>query len=546
MLAAQYVTVEIHSEGTMKTYADNAELQSKILNGVNKLADNVASTMGPRGRTVILQQAGRSPIITKDGVSVARFIDLEDPVENAAAQIIKQAAEETNSSAGDGTTTATVLARAIIENAVKHVAAGISPIEIKRGIDIAVEHLVYALEEKAQPITSLDDIINIATISANGDDSIGRLVGEAVDAIGKDGSITIKEGGAMETTLEVVEGFRFDSGLVSSKFITNERTNVMKYDKPFFLITDESIDKVEQILPSLELAARAKKPLIVVANEIMDEALAALIMNAIRGSMKVAAIKPPAYGQERKDILSDLALTVGATFFEQDVIDERTIVDVKLADLGQAESIESTKHKTVIVNGVGEASRIQERMDQIDAEIKELEDIHECERLQARIARLASSVAIIHVGGNTEVEMIEKKHRIEDALEAVRSAQTEGVIEGAGVALLRARVCLEHISDVEHDDQYAGIQIMEKVCEAPIRQILENAGEKADIIIDALDDENEDGLETLVYDLVDQQYVNPYEAGIVDPCKVTRCALENAASAVGALITTNYAVVETR
>ena len=525
----------------MKKYAHGQGLHEKILSGVNKLADNVASTLGPRGRTVIINQSGRAPIVTKDGVSVARFIDFEDPFENAAANIIKQAAEETNSSAGDGTTTATVLARAILIKAQRHVVAGNSPIEIKRGIDLAVEHLVNAIEEAARPIASLEDIINIATISANGDSVVGRLIGEAVDSIGKDGSITIKEGGAMETSIEIVEGFRFDSGVASPKFITNERLNIMKYEKPYYLITDNVIDQVSQIIPALELIAREKKPLIIVADDIMDEALAALIMNVVRGSLKVAAIKAPAYGEERREILSDLALTVGATFFSEKDDDPRSIESVKLKDLGQSDSIEATKRKTTIVNGSGEPNRIQERMDSLELEIKEVEDLRECEKIQARIARLASSVAIIYVGGKTEVEMIERKHRVEDALEAVRSAQTEGMVEGAGVALLRARACLDSI-EVEHPEQEAGIQIMIDVCEAPIRQILENAGARPDLIIDQVEEVGEEG--PLVYDLVTEDFVDAFEAGIIDPAKVTRCALENAASAAGALITTNYAVVE--
>lgn len=526
-----------------KVFDADKSFREKIVKVANLIGESVGSTMGPRGRTVVLKPSGRNAIATKDGVSVCRFIDLDDPVENAIAQIIKQAAEETNNSAGDGTTTATVLARAILNEASKYIAAGVSPIEIKRGIDLAVESLVWQLEENAEPITSIDDIINIATISANGDDIVGRLIGEAVQSIGKDGSITIKEGGAMDTTLEVVEGFRMDSGVVSAKFITNNRLNIMKYSDPHFLITDGTIDKVTQIMPALEIAARLKKPLIVMADEIMDEALAALIANAVRGSMKVAAIKAPSYGQERKEILSDLAVSVGATFFSEDRDDERTIEDVKLADLGKADSIEASKYKTTIVNGYGEAEKIQERVDSLEQEITEVEDLRECEKIQARITRLASSVVIIYVGGNTEVEMIERKHRIEDALEAVRSAQTEGMLEGAGVALLRARAVLEGL-EVDHPDQASGVDLMEKVCEAPLRQILQNAGESPDLIVAEVDGEVEEGEPRLVYDLVNEEYVDAFEAGIIDPTKVTRCALQNAASAAGALITSNYAIIE--
>jgi len=527
----------------MKKYTKEQGLHEKILSGVNKLADNVASTMGPRGRTVMIKQSGRAPIVTKDGVSVARFVDFEDPFEDAAASIIKQAAEETNSSAGDGTTTATVLARAIINKAQKYVVAGNSPIEIKRGIELAVKHLVAHIKASSVPISSIDDVINIATISANGDEVVGRLIGEAVDSIGKDGSITIKEGGAIETSVDIVEGFRFDSGIASSKFITNERLNLMKYDNPYLLITDTSISQVSQILPALELVARSNKPLVIVADEVVDEALAAIIMNVVRGSLKVAAIKAPAFGAERREILNDLAITVGATFFSEEDVEAREIESVELKDLGSSASIEATRNKTTIVNGAGSQTKIEERIASLDEEIKDSEDLRECEKFQSRIARLASSVAVIYVGGKTQVEMIEKKHRIEDALEAVRSAQTEGMVEGAGVALLRAKKCLIEV-ETEHQQQAAGVKLMSEVCEAPIRQILENAGINPDLVIRDIEQQEKNEIALSVFDLVKEDYVDAFENGIIDPAKVTRCALENAASAACALITTNYAIIE--
>ena len=525
----------------MKKYENGSGLHEKVLSGVNKLTDNVASTMGPRGKTVILQQNGRAPIVTKDGVSVARFIDFEDPFENAAAEIIKQAAEETNSAAGDGTTTATVLARAILTKAHKFIAAGHAPVEIKRGIDIAVEHLVQAINEAAVPISSLDDIINIATISANGDELVGKLIGEAVDSIGKDGSITIKESKSTDTTIEVVEGFRFDGGVCSSKFITNERLNTMVYKDPYFLITDETIDQVSQIFPALELVAREKRPLIVVAQEIQDDALAVLIMNAVRGTLKVAAIKAPAYGEERKEILSDLAVATGATFFSQNSADPRGVSEVTLKDLGRADSIEASKRKTTIISGDSDPDKIADRIASLDAEIEESNDIRECEKLQARIVRLASSVAIIHVGGFTEIEMIERKHRVEDALEAVRSAQVEGVVPGSGTALLRAREVLDGLSIEGHPDQDVGIMVVKQCCEAPLRQIIVNAELSPDIIIFDIENSNDSDA---VYDFNEQDYVNAWEAGIIDPAKVVKCALQNAASAAGALIMSDYAIIE--
>lgn len=530
-------------EGIMKEYENGTNLRAKVFAGVNKLADNVACTMGPRGRTVIVQQPGRSPIITKDGVTVSRFVNFVDPFENAAAEIIKQAAEETNSSAGDGTTTATVLARALLVGAHKYLVAGTSPILIKRGIDTTVAQLARAIKEISVPIKSLDDIINIATISANGDDVIGRLIGEAVDAIGKDGSITIKEGASLDTTLDIIEGFRFDSGVVSSKFFTNERTNVLQFDKPYYLITDEVISTLDQIIPALKLVSRTKRPLVIIAEDITEEALAAVIMNVVRGSMKVAAIKAPAYGEERREILSDLAVTVGATLFSEDMPDDHSLETVKLKDLGTSASIESSKRKTVITNGAGTVESIQARVTVLDLEIADSDDLQECEKIQSRIARLASSVAIIYVGGNTEVEMIERKHRIEDALEAVRSAQAEGMVEGGGVTLIRLSQTLDNL-DFDHPDQRVGLNTVREACEAPLRQILRNADISEDIVLKYIkENSSEDDLK--IYNLANDKYEDAFEAGVIDSAKVLRCALENAASAAGALITSDFAIIET-
>lgn len=522
----------------MKIYQNGDELRARIFSGVNKLADNVASTMGPRGRTVVLHPRGSTPIVTKDGVSVARFVDFEDPFENLAAHIIKQAAEETNAAAGDGTTTATVLSRAIFNEAQKRVVAGVSPIELKRGIDLAVDNILFDLNEQSKPIKSLEDIFNIASISANGDVAIAGLIRDAANSIGKDGSITIKEGKSNDTTLEIIEGFRFDSGLVSPQFITNERLNIMKYEKPYFLVTDYTINKIAQIYPALELVAREKRPLIIIADDFMDEALAALIMNAVRGEIKVAGIKGPAYGGERREILSDLALSVGATFFSEIDVNSKPLEEVKLQDFGTADYIESSTKRTTIVNGNIDEEKLQDRIESLNRQIEESSDLKECEKLQSRIVRLSSSVAVIHVGGNTEVEMVERKHRIEDALEAVKSAQLEGIVTGCGTALLKARNILKKI-EVKNEEQKAGVEVVFSACEAPFKQIMNNAGENPEVILSKTDEEF-----SKIYDLTRGSFEDPIEVGIIDPAKVVKCAIKNAGSAAGTLITTNYAIVD--
>lgn len=520
-----------------KIFSNGNDLNQKVLSGINKLADNVASTMGPRGRNVILQEKNKRPIITKDGVTVAKFVDLVDPIENAAAQIMKQAAEETANTAGDGTTTSTVLARAMLANAQKYLAAGMSPIEIKRGIDKTVAAIVDQLAEQSKPVTKLDDVKHVATISANGDSHIGELISQAVDLTGKDGAITIQEGRSLQTTLEIVEGFRFKGGIAAPQFITNERLGVMKYERPLFLVTDERVESVQQLLPTLELAAREKRPLIIIADDIFGEALAALIVNSIRGSMKVASIKAPSYGNDRRNILSDIAVAVGATFFSPQ--SGKSLGDIKLKDLGSAKTIESNKLWTTIVGGDGDSDTISNRIEMLKEEFKITEDIGECERIQERITRLSSGVAIIHVGGSTEVEMIETKHRIEDALEAVKSAQDEGIVEGGGVALLRAYSKLKASKILfDNEQQEIAFQILNHVVEAPLRQMLANADEKADVIIEKIKRGE------LGYNISTRKYCNLLEEGVIDPAKVTRIALQNASSVATTLMTTNFAVVE--
>lgn len=521
----------------MKHYDNGQGLQQKILSGVNKLADNVASTLGPKGRNVLIHPAGQNPIITKDGVTVARFVELEDPFENAAAQVIKQASERTNSEAGDGTTTATVLARAIFSEAQKFIAAGESPVELKRGIDKAVEKIILELKGGARPVQSKEDIHHIATISANGDRSIGTLIAEAVDKTGRDGAITIEEARSLDTSLDLVEGFIFDTGYYSAQFVTDERRQAVKYDDPLFFITDHKLSTVDQLLPLLEKVARDGRPLVVVADEVDGQMLAALIANALRGSMRVVAVKAPRYGEERRSILGDLALATGGTFVSRQ--SGMSLNSVSLEHLGVAKSIDVTKNSTTIIGGKADYEKVEEHIENLKAQIAdESNSIEACTRLQERITRLASGVAIIRVGAATEVEMIEKKHRIEDALEAVRSAQQEGVHPGGGTSLLRASGKVEVETDNKTQDR--GVEIVLQAIKAPVRQIAQNAGDSPDLVEKAV----AGGEWGQGYCFDKKEMVDYYQSGVIDPVKVTRCALQNAASAAGTLITTNFGIID--
>ncbi len=519
-----------------KQYCDGRSLSEALLKGANVLADNVSSTLGPRGRNVILQEKGKTPIITKDGVTVANFVELSDPFENLGAQVIKQASQQTAALAGDGTTTSVVLSRAILREAQRYLTSGVSPIELKRGIDKAVEAIVGRIEEIAKPISSEEDIEHVASISANNDRTIGKLIATAVDKVGKDGSITIEEARSVDTSLDIVEGFRFDSGYLAGAFINDERRGIVKYEDPYILVTDRKFDSVQDMLPVLELIAREGKPFVIVADEIEGQALAALIMNAMRGTMKVAAVKAPRYGEERRNIMKDLAISVGATFIATE--NGTKMSDVKLKDFGRAKKIEIAKGLTTIVGGYGSMDDVDRQIDIIKAELQQTESIYECERLQERITRLASGIAIIRVGAATEVEMIEKKHRIEDALEAVRSAQQEGIVPGGGVALIRATERLEVAT--ENEEQALGVKIVLKAAEEPIRQMAINAGESPDLIVSLVKSEVFDA----GYDFLNRNVIMMVKNGIIDPAKVTRCAIQNAASAAGTLITTNYSIVQ--
>jgi len=520
-----------------RAYESRQTLQQKIMKGVNVLTDNVASTLGPRGRNVLLQEKGKTPFITKDGVTVAHFVALEDPFENAGAQVIKQAAIETNNAAGDGTTTSTVLARAILRESQKFIATGISPIELQRGIELGVKEVTNKLKEMSRPVTSMEDIEHIASISANNDESIGKLIAMAFDRVGQDGSITIEESRSLETSLDITEGFRFDAGFCAGAFITDERRAVMHHDEPLLLVTDHKVSTVEQILPILETVARENRPLVIVAEEIEGQALAAIIMNAIRGTLKIAGIKAPRYGEERRNTLDDLAMSTGATFITRE--SGAKLSDVQMSDLGTAKFIESTKYTTTIVGGLCNFEGVEERIGALKALIEQTESMQECERIQERIVRLASGVAVIRVGGATEVEMTEKKHRVEDALEAVKAAQEEGIVVGGGCALLRASSTL--VIETHSSQQALGAQIVQEACKEPIRQMAINSGESPDLVVEKVMAKNQ---ESVGWNFKKGYLMDMYAHGIIDPVKVTRCALQNAASCAGTLITTNYGIIQ--
>ena len=511
------------------------ELRNKVLDGVNTLADYVATTLGPKGQNVLIHQKGRRPFVTKDGVTVAQNVNFEDPHMNAGAEVVKQVSAMTNSEAGDGTTTSTVLAREILNQANKHIASGTSPIEIKRGLEQCLEQATKIIEEMSQPISCAVDVRHIATISANNDEIIGNLVATAVDKVGKNGTVSIEEARSLDTSLDLVEGFRFDSGYAATAFVTDDRRAVCRYESPMFLITDSKISQVNQVLPSLEIAAREGRPFVIVADEVEGQALAALIMNTMRGSMKVAAVKAPRYGEERRAIMNDLAISTGAKFFQQSM--GHSITDVSLTDFGKAASVEITKNTTTVVDGEGDYEKVDETIEKIKTEIQQTDDIHEAGRLQDRITRLSSGVAIIRVGASSEVEMIEKKHRIEDALEAVRSAQQEGIVPGGGMTLLR--VSKSVAPNFLTEEQGVALSIFRKALESPFKTMSCNAGLSADVAL--LQTQNLDDWSGINFST--GKVTNLKDSGVLDPAKVTRCALKNAVSVAGTLLLTNHSIV---
>tara|TARA_R110002126_G_scaffold85485_1_gene207034 strand:- start:927 stop:2513 length:1587 start_codon:yes stop_codon:yes gene_type:complete len=513
------------------------DIRQKLLSGANKLTDAVASTLGPRGQNVILYKRGADPVITKDGVSVARVVELDDDYEQAAVEVLRQAALETERSSGDGTTTSTVLARAILVSANKHIAAGASSIDLKRGMDLAVDQITSYLTEVSRPVSSEEEIRHVATVSANGDETIGTLIAEAVAAAGKDGAITIEEGRSLKTSMDVVEGFQFDGGYVSPQFVTDERKGTVNYRDVLILVTDETLDNLEDLLPLLEVVARDGRPFIIVAEEIEGQLLAALIINRMRNGMKIAAIKAPRYGEERRALLEDVALVTGATFVSK----ERglSLSQVQLEHLGNVKKIEIGKRFTTMADGNGDYEKLEERLETLRTEVSETESLHDAQRIQERITRLSSAIAVIKIGGATEIEVTEKKHRVEDALEAVRSAQEEGIVAGGGTALLR---CIRDVQvEAQNPDQLRGVETILEACYAPITQILYNAGISADIVINQLLQERDSV--TYGFNVRTEKFEDLIESGVIDPAKTVKCALQNAASAAGTLLTTNCAVL---
>jgi len=513
------------------------DVRARMLKGVNTLANAVKVTLGPKGRNVVIEKSFGVPTVTKDGVSVAKEIELADKYENIGAQIVKEAASKTSDVAGDGTTTATVLAQAFIQEGLKAVAAGINPMDLKRGIDQAVIAAVAELKKLSNPTADDKAIAQVGTISANSDSNIGDIIATAMGKVGKEGVITVEEGSGLENELDVVEGMQFDRGYLSPYFINNQQSQQVELDDPFILIHDKKISNVRELLPVLEAVAKAGKPLLIVAEEVEGEALATLVVNTIRGIVKVAAVKAPGFGDRRKAILEDIAVLTGGTVISEEVglaLDKATI-----NDLGHAKRVVITKENTTVIDGAGEAELIQSRIKQIKAQIEETSSDYDREKLQERVAKLAGGVAVIKVGAATEVEMKEKKARVEDALHATRAAVEEGVVPGGGVALIRALKALEGLKG-KNTDQDLGIAITRRTLEAPLRAIVTNAGEEASVIVNQV----KAGEGNYGYNAATGEFGDMIAFGILDPTKVTRSALQFAASVAGSIITTEAAVTE--
>lgn len=511
------------------------DAKEKILSGVEQLAKAVKTTLGPKGRNVALDKAFGAPLITKDGVSVAKEIELEDPFENMGAQMVKQVASKTSDIAGDGTTTATVLAESIFRRGLKNVASGANPMEIKRGIDKAVEAIVVELSEMAIPVDDFDQIAQVATISANGDKEIGGIIAKAMEQVGKDGTITVEDSSTIETTYNVVEGMQFDRGYISPHFANTEsRTAVM--EDPYILLYDKKINNIQSLLPILQEVSKKGKPLLIVAEDVEGDALTALVVNKMKGSINVCAVKAPAIGDRRKATLEDMAILTGGKVVSEDV--GLSLESATLEDLGQAKKVNVDKGDTVIVEGAGSETDIMNRITSLKKDIEGTSSDFDREKLQERLAKLAGGVAVIKVGASTEIEMKEKKARVEDALHATRAAVEEGIVPGGGVALLRARKVLKTIK--LNDDQSTGVAIINDAVEAPLRQIVENAAGKADVVVDAVSKKSGN----MGYNASTDKYVDMIKDGVLDPKKVTRSALQHASSIAGLLLTTECLVAD--
>ena len=516
-------------------FGDSA--RAKMVKGVNVLADAVKVTLGPKGRNVVLDKAFGAPTITKDGVSVAKEIELEDKFENMGAQMVKEVASQANDVAGDGTTTATVLAQAIVAEGLRAVAAGMNPMDLKRGIDKATIAVVEQLHKLSTPCEDSKAIAQVGTISANSDSSVGTIIAKAMEKVGKEGVITVEEGSGLDNELEVVEGMQFDRGYLSPYFINDQEKMSVELESPFILLVDKKISNIRDLLPILESVAKASRPLLIIAEDVEGEALATLVVNNMRGIVKIAAVKAPGFGDRRKAMLQDIAILTGGTVISEEV--GLSLEGATLDDLGTAKKVSITKENTTVVDGAGEETEIQARVKQIRQQIEEATSDYDKEKLQERVAKLAGGVAVIKVGAATEVEMKEKKARVEDALHATRAAVEEGVVPGGGVALVRA---LANIGELEgiNDDQTAGIYLALRAMEAPIRQIASNAGAEASVVVDKV----KSGSGNYGYDAATGEYGDMIELGILDPAKVTRSALQAAASVAGLMITTEAMVAD--
>ncbi|MBD0824708.1 chaperonin GroEL [Aestuariibaculum marinum] len=514
------------------------EARDGLKRGVDALANAVKVTLGPKGRNVIIGKSFGAPHVTKDGVSVAKEIELEDALENMGAQMVKEVASKTNDLAGDGTTTATVLAQSIVKEGLKNVAAGANPMDLKRGIDKAVEAITKDLEAQSQEVgNSSEKIKQVAAISANNDDTIGELISQAFSKVGKEGVITVEEAKGMDTYVDVVEGMQFDRGYLSPYFVTDTDKMIADLENPYILLFDKKISNLQEILPILEPVAQSGRPLVIIAEDVDGQALATLVVNKLRGGLKIAAVKAPGFGDRRKAMLEDIAILTGGTVISE----ERgfTLENADLSMLGTAETVTIDKDNTTIVNGSGDADNIKARVNQIKAQIETTTSDYDKEKLQERLAKLAGGVAVLYVGAASEVEMKEKKDRVDDALHATRAAVEEGIVAGGGVALVRAKAVLESLT-TENLDEVTGIQIVARAIEEPLRTIVENAGGEGSVVVNkVLEGEKDFG-----YDAKSEAYVDMLKAGIIDPKKVTRVALENAASVSGMILTTECALVD--
>jgi len=523
---------------TAKEVRFGPDAREKLLRGIDILADAVKVTLGPKGRNVVIDKSYGAPRTTKDGVTVAKEIELHDKFENMGAQMVREVASKTNDAAGDGTTTATVLAHAIVREGTRAVAAGMNPMDLKRGVEQAVEAVVADLKKRSRKVKSNEEIGQVGTISANGDNLIGQMIAKAMAKVGNEGVITVEEAKGFETELEVVEGMQFDRGYISPYFITNVDKMLAELEEPYILIHEKKLSSLQPILPLLESVVQAGRPLLIISEEVDGEALATLVVNKLRGGLKVAAVKAPGFGDRRKAMLEDLAIVTGGQMISEDL--GIKLENVKLAMLGTAKKVRITKDDTTIIDGAGKKSDIQARVGQIKAQIEDTDSDYDKEKLQERLAKLAGGVAVIRVGGATEVEVKDKKDRVDDALNATKAAVEEGILPGGGAALLYATKALHGLSG-ENEDQTAGIAIVRKAIQAPIRQIVENAGVEASIVVGSLLEQKSN---TFGFDAQNETYVDLVEEGIVDPTKVVRTALQNAASVAGLLITTEAMVAE--